>query len=117
MLTPSKLAEMLMKEKAYVHAHGEDGLSCVLKRRGHELCIIASWGEGWDHVSVHAMWEKQNLVPTWDEMCYVKSLFFEPEEVCTVLPAESAYVNVHPYVLHIWRPQGVSMPTPPKDFV
>ena len=30
---------------------------------------------------------------------------------------EEDYVNVHPYCLHIWRPQHQDLPKPPKIFV
>lgn len=55
---------------------------------------------GWDHVSVST----KRRTPTWEEMCFIKSLFFEPEEtVVQFHPAESEYVNVHPFCLHLWR--------------
>jgi len=78
------------------------------------LGIIVSDGEGWDHVSVSL----KNRCPTWEEMCWVKDLFFEPHEVVMQLhPAKSEYVNHHPYCLHLWRPQNRSIPLPPTEFV
>lgn len=88
------------------------------------LCVIASSGmpeEGfiWEHVSVHARTNagkpnEKMRTPTWDEMCYVKRIFWEPEEVVMQIhPAESEYVNDHPNVLHLWRPVGMPIPTPP----
>lgn len=66
------------------------------------LRVIASDGLGWDHVSVSLA----TRCPTWDEMCAVKSLFFDDEEVVMQLhPAKSQYVNLHPFCLHLWRPQ------------
>lgn len=76
--------------------------------------IIFSWGGGWDHVSVSF----SNRCPTWEEMCEVKRMFFYPEEICVQYhPAESAYVNKHPYCLHIWRSQVDDQPVPPIRFV
>lgn len=67
------------------------------------LSIIASDGFGWDHVSVSLA----TRCPTWDEMCWVKRLFFEPQEIVMQLhPAESDYVNNHSHCLHLWRPQS-----------
>ena len=64
------------------------------------LVVIASVGLGWDHVSVST----RNRTPTWDEMCWVKNLFFHPEEtVVQFHPAVSKYVNDHPHCLHLWR--------------
>lgn len=73
---------------------------------GARLVVIASDGEGWDHVSVSL----RDRCPTWDEMCYVKDLVFEPEEtVIQYHPPKSVYGNAHDYCLHMWRPQGVHM--------
>lgn len=64
----------------------------------------------WEHVSVSTA----TRCPTWEEMCFVKSIFWEPEDVVMQLhPRESEYVNCHPYCLHLWRPVGVPIPTPP----
>ncbi len=78
------------------------------------LGVVVSDGEGWDHVSVSL----QNRCPTWDEMCFIKELFFEPHEVAMQLhPAKADYVNHHPYCLHLWRPQDKRIPLPPVEFV
>jgi hypothetical protein len=68
----------------------------------------------WDHVSVSC----RNRVPTWEEMCWVKRLFFNDNE-CVVQyhPAEKDYVNEHPNVLHLWRLVGQDFPMPPKQCV
>lgn len=66
------------------------------------LQVIASDGGGWDHVSV----SKPDKIPTWEEMCLIKRLFFGDDEVVMQLhPAKKDYVNVHPRCLHLWRPQ------------
>ena len=66
------------------------------------LFVVVSDGGGWDHVSVHV----SGRCPTWQEMCYVKDLFFKDNEVVMQLhPAKSEYVNCHPFTLHMWRPQ------------
>ena len=76
--------------------------------------VIWSNGDGWDHVSVS--WDRRT--PTWEEMAKAKKLFFYPEEYCVQYhPAESEYVNYHPYCLHIWRYQQPGMPTPPSWMV
>ena len=86
--------------------------------RGRGLNIIAVDGleTGWDHVSV-SLDEKDNRkrCPSWDEMCLVKSLFWEPFE-CVVQfhPAEEDYVNQHPGVLHLWHRVEEEFPMPPK---
>jgi len=78
------------------------------------LRLVVSDGEGWDHVSVSL----ENRCPSWAEMCFVKDLFFEPDEVAMQLhPAKSDYVNYHQHCLHLWRPYNRSIPLPPSIFV
>jgi len=75
-----------------------------------ELTVIFSDGEGWEHVSVST----PGRCPNWDEMCFVKRLFWAADDVVMQLhPADSTYVNNHPHCLHLWRPQGVEIPQPP----
>lgn len=75
-----------------------------------ELRIVASAGEGWDHVSV----SRRNRCPNWQEMEQIKRLFFKDEETAMQLhvPA-SDHINAHPYCLHLWRPHAVQIPRPP----
>lgn len=77
---------------------------------------IASSGNGWEHVSVSIPSERR--CPTWEEMCYINSLFWE-EEDCVVQyhPRKSKYVNNHPHTLHLWRPLEEQLPEPDPIFV
>ncbi len=95
---------------------GIDGGLWLIPHRpsGRRLLVVASWGMGWDHASVSL----PNRCPTWDEMCFVKALFFEPEEcVVEFHPPASRYVNNHPYCLHLWRCQTAEQPQPPEILV
>jgi len=75
-----------------------------------QMVVIASWGGGWDHVSA----SKKNECPSWGEMDYIKSLFFEDCEVVMQLHVDKKnHINNHPYCLHLWRPQGEKIPLPP----
>lgn len=77
---------------------------------GQQLAVIASSGEGWDHVSV----SRKNRCPNWPEMEYVKRLFFHDHETCMQLHvAVSDHISVHPNCLHIWRPHNKEIPRPP----
>jgi hypothetical protein len=79
-----------------------------------DLTIVFSDGEGWEHVSVST----PGRVPNWDEMTFVKHLFWSPEDcVIQFHPPASRYVNVHPHCLHLWRPQGQVLPMPPTWMV
>jgi hypothetical protein len=87
---------------------------------GWRLALVASDGEGWEHVSVHAYntIRTKQRVPTWKEMNYVKRLCWDGDDVVMQLhPREADYVNAHPHVLHLWRPTTVAIPTPPSILV
>lgn len=76
--------------------------------------VIFSWGGGWDHVSV----SHPNRCCTWEEMCLVKDIFWEPEDwVVQYHPAKSKYKNIYPYTLHLWKPQNKELPIPPSYMV
>lgn len=78
------------------------------------LAVVIHDGEGWDHVSVSL----PDRCATWDEMCYIKDVFFEPEEtVIQFHPPKSGYVDDHKFCLHLWRNQKHKTPMPPKIFV
>jgi hypothetical protein len=94
---------------------GNNGLFHVPSPIGnYELKVIISDGGGWDHVSV----SHRSRCPNWPEMSYIKNLFFLPTEtVVQFHPAESEYVNCHPYCLHLWRNQKSPHELPPSIFV
>ena len=82
-----------------------------VRRDGLKLFFICSDGLGWEHVSVSVV--NKTRCPTWEEMCFIKNIVWEAEEVVMQLhPRKSEYVNCHPYVLHLWRPIGQVIPTP-----
>lgn len=84
-------------------AHCNNGHFSISKGNGCSLKVICSNGGGWDHVSVSL----PGRCPTWSEMSFIKTLFFEGEETVMQLhPPESSYINNHPYCLHLWRPQS-----------
>ncbi len=71
------------------------------------LLTIASDGAGWEHVSVSIPGRKR--CPTWKEMSYIKSLFWDEDDMVVQFhPPESEHVNNHPYCLHLWRKCGTN---------
>lgn len=106
---------------------GMTGLFVVPLAVGCVAIIIASEGDPeampWEHVSVRIGVLKyhgkiKERIPTWDEMCAVKKLFWEDDEpVMQLHPPESDYINCHPCVLHLWRPTDQKIPMPPKAAV
>jgi len=106
----------------HLDAHLLPGIPAPHDRTEHDggawkfnrIRVIASWGGGWDHVSVSL----QSRCPTWEEMAWIKDQFFgENETVMQLHPAKSEYVNNHPFCLHMWRPQNAMIPTPPSWMV
>jgi len=105
-------------------AGADYGAFMLRDKSGDTLCVIVSQGDltGWEHVSVHARRKHRGKVelytPTWDQMSYVKDMLWTPEEAVMQLhPAKSEHINVHPHVLHLWRPLSASIPLPPKILV
>ncbi len=92
---------------------GMTGMFHIL-HEGVTLRVISSENMGWEHVSVSLT----NRCPTWAEMCFVKSLFWEDEEaVVQFHPKKKDYVNYHPHCLHMWKRSGLDWDTPPKILV
>jgi len=61
---------------------------------------------------------KRSYVPSWEDMCRVKDMFFHDDEVAVQYhPAKSEYVNNMPNCLHLWRPLDAQLPTPPSIMV
>lgn len=121
-----RLRKDLAVQLACLHKHkrfyvtvideGEDGFAVQIHEEYEYILyrIIASWGGGWDHVSVSL----HDRCPTWDEMCWIKGVFWhEHESVIQYHPAKSEYVNCHPHCLHLWKPQNCVLRIPPHEFV
>lgn len=98
------------------HSKKEDGNNgaFIIPFRSYELFVVASDGMGWDHVSVSL----KNRNPNWDEMCFIKDLFFrEDETVIQFHPKRSEYVNCHPFCLHLWKKQKGEHELPKSEMV
>ncbi len=67
----------------------------------------------WEHISC----SMRNRCPTWEEMCYLKNLFWDESQIAVQFhPAKEDYVNVAKFCLHIWVYKGF-MPRPKKNLV
>ena len=111
-----KLEEIRKQTGLLITDEGNDGLAGWLflhGAKGKPAVFVVSWGGDWEHVSV----SYANRVPTWEEMCRVKDMFWNEEE-CVVQyhPPKSEYVNLHPYCLHLWKPVNTELQRPPKAF-
>lgn len=85
---------------------------------GRDILAIASDGEGWEHVSVSVRQGRKARTPTWEEMSFVKELFWGEEEVVMQLhPPRSEWISNHDNVLHLWKPICQSIPRPESFIV
>ena len=113
---PPKLAEKGRVRKGRYGSnasYGNNGFF-IIKYKKVELMVMVSDQEGWDHVSVST----EHRIPSWNEMNFIKDLFFEDHEtVVQFHPKKTEYVNTNPHVLHLWRKQGREYELPPNIFV
>ncbi len=76
--------------------------------------MVAPSDSEWQHISIST----KTRCPNWQEMCFIKDLFFEDEEtVVQFHPKKSEYVNMAKTCLHLWRWNKGEFPTPPKILV
>ncbi|MBY0458285.1 MAG: hypothetical protein K2V38_13170 [Gemmataceae bacterium] len=124
---PDLLEKGRVESGRFASSRGDrHGLFFVKGPAGGNLQIIASSAESWradgmpdpawDHASVKVV--GSDRTPTWGEMCFVKGLFWEKDEwVVQYMPPPSENINICEYVLHMWRPEGIAVPTPPRECV
>ena len=89
-----------------------------LPGEARRIHCLASDQAGWEHVSV-SFGQISPKPPSWELMCRVKDLFWDPEEaVIQIHPPRSQWVNFHPGCLHLWRcTDGREQPLPPSIMV
>jgi hypothetical protein len=96
---------------------GDDGMWGFLRGPdGAVYKFIASWGLGWEHVSISS--KPKRPCPTWNVMCFAKDVFWNGSEaVIQIHPTQADYVDFHPNCLHLWRPIEQNIPLPPANLV
>lgn len=89
------------------------------KKTGKLFFIISSITQGWEHVSVSIRTKgKKGKMPSWNDMCKIKDLFFDPEEIVVQIhPKRSEYVNIHEGVLHLWKKVHQEWEHPPINLL
>ncbi len=111
-----------LKDGIYASRTGDQFGCFVVPDRCDRLFVIASGAESFEipfeHVSVtirNRKMEPLRRCPTWEQMCLVKSLFWDDEQAVMQLhPPKSEHVNNHAFCLHLWRPTAVEIPLPPS---
>jgi hypothetical protein len=116
---PEQFRHMRVKSRYESHPGDRFGSFIVPAHKApgrRQLFVIACDGaeSGWDHVSV-SVYNCKVQQPTWEEMCFIKGLFWNDDE-CVVQfhPAKADYINIHPGVLHLWKAVVQQFPMPPK---
>lgn len=87
-----------------VIGEGVDGIAGLIRLPSALAArVTASWGGGWDHVSVSLI----NRCPSWEEMEFIRAVcFLDDETVVQFSVPRVNHINIHPHVLHLWRKQG-----------
>lgn len=97
----------------------QHGLFRVIYLSKNDILNVMSSGSNpdyseWEHVSVSL----PHRCPTWEEMCYIKELFWSVSEtVIQFHPKKSEYKNDHQFCLHLWKRIGVDHQLPPQGHV
>ena len=72
---------------------------------GMASVVVGANEDGMEHVSVAPV--NKHKLPTWNDMCYVKNIFWDDEEEAyQIMPKKSEYVNIKGNCLHLWKPIG-----------
>lgn len=104
-----KTFEDIMASEKIWNVEDMAGVKCgFIKLPDCKTCSVV-WSDdemGWEHVSVSP--KHKFSIPTWDDMCVLKDIFFnDEEEVYQIHPPKSQYVNLKDNCLHLWKPKGI----------
>ena len=99
-----------------IDRRSDDGFNGIISFPSWQGSFVCSTGAGWEHVSVAPF--HRRIVPSWDDMCTVKDIFwYKDEAVIQIHPPEAEYVNNIPNCLHLWRCTYREMVLPPSVLV
>lgn len=118
--SPTKKIEQYRVTEGQLASHRTDGANgaFIVPYKGVTLRVICSdakdWdlpGKPWEHVSVSV----HSRCPTWEEMDYVKRIFWRDDETVIQLHVpRDQHISYHDTCLHLWKPIGVDIPLPPS---
>jgi hypothetical protein len=113
-----------VKKGIFASDRSFDNNGCFLiphqKIDGYSYWVQASDGSPevpWQHVSVSLRTAKKlvHRCPTWEDMCWIKNQFWEPEEaVFQIHPPASQNVSLADFCLHLWKPLSFVFMLPPS---
>lgn len=101
-------SEIKPKVKWWKHLVGSTYHGMIELSRWSGSVVFGFDENGWEHVSVSPY---KGKLPTWDDMCEIKDIFWEDEEeVIQIHPKKSEYVNIMDNCLHLWRHKEIGLP-------
>ena len=93
--------KVIWVDNPHLVREGLKGGLITLPNGGKASVVVGRNEDGYEHVSIQLFVDR---LPKWNEMCYVKNLFWdEDEEVVQIHPRKSEYINFTK-ALHLWRP-------------
>lgn len=80
-------------------------ISSTWSKIGDDLKVLVSESvEADERVWLHVSFSRPTRLPTWSDLRRVKDAFIgKDKKAIQVFPAEREYVNIHPYVLHLFH--------------
>lgn len=101
--------EEIRKRCKWIKNHALGCYSAEIVISGRSASVVFSFEEdGWEHVSI-SFYNKK--MPSWDDMCELKDIFWEDEEeVIQIHPKKTEYVNMQGNCLHLWRHKKFELP-------
>ena len=105
-----------LKRIAWVNITDDGAAGWIRMPSGWMGSIVVSTGAGWEHVSVSPA--KKSILPSWEDMCTIKNMFWDEDEaVIERHPPKADYINLMPNCLHLWKCSYKEMVLPPRILV
>lgn len=83
----------------------EDYQNAAYYRRADGMTVITEVAEYQRRLWLHVSCAFADKLPSWADLREVKTVFCGPKRLAlSIMPSEAEYVNIHPYVLHLWCP-------------
>jgi len=100
-MIPTKMEIHRDTKSPFVSKKGDSfGCFTVQAEDGTLNIMIMSNDPEWEHAVVTRI----DKIPSWEEMCLVKKLYWgEDVTVIQFHPRKKDYWNIHPYSLHMWK--------------
>jgi hypothetical protein len=92
--------------------HPLEGLRIYSRKGGLQVLFSADNMEGDGKTWLHVSLSRETKLPSYEDMCIVKSLFVGDERVAIqILPTRKDWININPTVLHLWSAiEGINIP-------